>query len=303
MVRQLRQGYVDMSDYRNEARRQLQRAKGELEAADVQRLKYAALELREAMESLTYDRALAYKDDFPPSEYETWQPKKVMQVLLEIDPNADKDRSIAFGIEPSLGERPEVMQSLGTEKVLNMKTLKKHYDALGSYLHVQSIKQRRTGAKIDFDSMRKRCEDIAAFVEDVLKSPVFNSTLGIYAMMDCLRCEKSMRKKWPDGKTKVKAQCFECGADYIVEDMGDGQCRWQADRVDLACAKPECGAIIRPFRSEIEQGKGWDCDDCGGHNVLQLAIFYEGAKDEAKSLETPAQAETTGAEVDAGSDE
>lgn len=141
-----------MSDYRNEARRQLQRANDELTSTEVQRLKYAALELREAMESLTYDRALAYQDDFPPSEYETWQPKKVMQVLLEIDPNADKDSSIAFGIEPTLGQRPEVMQSLGTEKVLNMKTLKKHYDALGSYLHVQSIKQRRAGITIDYSS-------------------------------------------------------------------------------------------------------------------------------------------------------
>ncbi len=292
-----------MSDYRNEARRQLQRAKGELGSTDVQRLKYAALELREAMESLTYDRALAYKDDFPPSEYETWQPKKVMQVLLDIDPNADKDRSIAFGIEPNLGRRPDVMQSLGTEKVLNMKTLKKHYDALGSYLHVQSIKQRRTGAKIDYDAMRTRCEAIAAFVEDVLKSPVFNSTLGIYAMRDCLRCEKPMRKKWPDGKTKVKAQCFECGADYIVEDMGDGQCRWQADRVDLACANPECGAIVNPFRSEIEQGAGWNCRDCGGRNVLQLAIFYEGAKNETASLEIPVEPKTNAADADTGSEE
>lgn len=292
-----------MSDYRNEARRQLQRANDELASMDVQRLKYAALELREAMESLTYDRALAYKDDFPPSEYETWQPKKVMHVLLEIDPNADKDSSLAFGIEPGLGQQPETMQFLGTEKVLNMKTLKKHYDALGSYLHVQSIKQRSAGVTIDYGAMRKRCEDIAAFIGDVLRSCVFNSTLGNYAVMDCLRCEKPMRKKWPDGKTKVKAKCFECGADYIVEDMGDGQCRWQADRVDLACAQPECGAVVNPFRSEIAQGSGWDCRDCGGRNVLQLAIFYDGGKDEARSLETAAQAETTGAVVDAGSEE
>lgn len=292
-----------MSDYRNEARRQLQRANDELASTDVQRLKYAALELREAMESLTYDRALAYKDDFPPSEYETWQPKKVMLVLLEIDPNADKDSSIAFGIEPSLGERPEVMQSLGTEKVLNMKTLKKHYDALGSYLHVQSMKQRRAGVMIDYGAMRKRCEDIAAFIGDVLKSRVFNSTLGNYAVMDCLQCGKPLRKKWPDGKTKVKAKCFECEADYIVEDMGDGQCRWQADQVDLACAKPECGAVINPFRSEIAQGTGWDCRDCGGRNELQLAIFYTGAKGEGASGEAAARAEKTVAEVDVGSEE
>lgn len=280
-----------MSDYRNEARRQLQRANDELTSIDVQRLKYAALELREAMESLTYDRALAYKDDFPPSEYETWQPKKVMQVLLEIDPNADKDSSLAFGIEPGLGQAPETMQFLGTEKVLNMKVLKKNYDALGSYLHVQSMKQRRAGVTIDYVAMRKRCEEIATFIGEVLKSRVFNSTLGNYAVMDCYRCNKPIRKKWPDGKTKVKATCFECGADYIVEDMGDGQCRWEGDRVDLACAKPECGAIVNPFRSEIAQGSGWNCRDCGGRNELQLAIFYLSRKGETAPVDTAAHLE------------
>jgi DNA-directed RNA polymerase subunit RPC12/RpoP len=288
-----------MSNYRSDARRQLQRAKDELASSDVERLKYAALELREAMESLTYDRALAYKDDFPPSEYETWQPKKVMQVLLEIDPNADKDSSIAFGIEPSPGQTPELMQSLGTEKVLNMKMLKKHYDALGSYLHVQSMKQRRTGVKIDFDAMRTRCEAIAVFVEDVLKSKVFNSTLGIYTTAKCVRCAKPVRKKWPDGKTKINAKCFECGADYIVEDMGDGECSWQADRVDLACANLDCGAIVNPFRSEIAQGSGWDCRDCGGRNELRLAIVHLGVAKTAAVRDPDAARETTTVAPDA----
>lgn len=52
-----------------------------------------------AMEALTYDRAASYKDEFPPDEYETWQPRKVMSVLLEIDPMADKDSVLAFAIE------------------------------------------------------------------------------------------------------------------------------------------------------------------------------------------------------------
>ena len=45
-----------MTDYRNDARRELASAKDELGSADDERLKYAALELRIAMESLTYDR-------------------------------------------------------------------------------------------------------------------------------------------------------------------------------------------------------------------------------------------------------
>ncbi len=50
-------------NYRNDARNSLKRAIAELAQADDERLKYAALELRMTMEALTYDRALAYKDE------------------------------------------------------------------------------------------------------------------------------------------------------------------------------------------------------------------------------------------------
>ncbi|WP_176596473.1 hypothetical protein [Sphingobium sp. 15-1] len=263
-----------MGDYRDDARKQLKRAQAELASGDDQRLKYAALELREAMESVTYDRAEAYKDDFPPEQYEAWQPRRVMGLLLEIDPNADKDSTIAFGEEPSLGVKPAVMHTLGTEKVLNMKMLKKHYDALGSYLHVPTLKQMAVSDKIDFAAMRQRCEIIAAFITDVLGSPVFNSTFGNFATIDCMKCGKPIKRRWPEGKEQIEAKCFECGAGYLVKDIGNAQCEWKPDVVELACANKECGTKINPFRHEVELGVGWDCEDCGGRNVMRLGVAH-----------------------------
>lgn len=276
-----------MGDYRNDARRQLRRAKDELASGDDQRLKYAALELREAMEALTYDRALAYGDEFPPEEYETWQPKKVMGVLLDIDPNADKDSTLAFGEEPGPGEEPPVMHVLGTEKVLNMKTLKKHYDALGSYLHVQSLKQRRSGVELDYSAMRGRCGDIAAFIDDVLKSPVFNSTMGNFAEMECGKCGGTIRKRLPHGAEKVSARCRGCGVTYTVTDAGANQSRWQPDQVELTCANQGCGTRIFAFRSEVELNAAWDCDGCGGRNVLRLGVSYIPPADAPTAGEDP----------------
>ncbi len=48
-------------NFRNEARKALGRAKFELDTKQQDRLIYAALELRMAMEALAYDRAHAYK--------------------------------------------------------------------------------------------------------------------------------------------------------------------------------------------------------------------------------------------------
>ena len=214
-------------NYRNDARKYVKRCEGELDSGHDERLKYAALELRMAMEALTYDRALAYKDEFPPAEYETWQPRKVMSVLLDIDPTADMDTSLAFGEEGGYGVPAPVMRPLGSEKVLNMATLRKHYDALGSYLHVQSMKQLRAGKSLDFGKIRSRCEEIAEFIKVVLSSPVFNITLGSFSTFNCIECGKPIRKRLPQGQSEVRAECYECHASYTLDGKVNGHIQWK----------------------------------------------------------------------------
>ena len=263
-----------MIDYRNDARRELARAKDELASADAERLKYAALELRMAMESITYDRALAFKDEFSPAEYEKWQPRKVLATLLEIDPDADKDRSIAFGSEPSPGVTPDVMQSLGTERVLNMKTIKRHYDALGSYLHVPTIKQSKDGARTDDAKFRARCEEIAAYLTEVLASPVWNATMGRFASFACKQCGHQIRKRMPPRQTVVNAKCSECVATYKLTDAGDGKLQCKPDREEVKCTNSECNTPILLWHSQIEHGVNWNCKVCGGQNEILLTVHH-----------------------------
>lgn len=215
-------------NYRSEARACLARAEAELKANDDQRLKYAALELRMAMEALTYDRAVAYKDEFPQSEYETWQPKKMMLVLLEIDPLADKDSTISFGKEKEYGKPAENMQLLGSERVLSMATLKKHYDALGSYLHLPTVKRFKSGELHDLRKLRSRCEEIANFIGEVLSSRVFNSTLGVFSTLDCDECGNKIRRRLRGGNNgQILAKCNECPASYIITEKGDDGVVWR----------------------------------------------------------------------------
>jgi hypothetical protein len=163
-------------NYRNEARSRLAAAKKELASGDDARFRYAALELRMAMEALTYDRALAFKDEFPPSEYQTWQPRKVMSILLEIDPSADASFGLAMGIEEEYGVQSPNMEFVGEERVLNMVALRKHYDALGSYLHLPSMKHVIDGKSVDFQRLRTRCDELVSLIDEALASRIFNFT-------------------------------------------------------------------------------------------------------------------------------
>jgi hypothetical protein len=261
-------------NYRHQARQHLQSAKNELAAHADQRLKFAALELRMTMECLTYDRALAFQDEFPPKQYETWQPKKVMSVLLEIDPDADKDSSWAMGTEEVPGQPASTMHSLGSEKVLNMSALKKHYDALGSYLHVPSMKQARDQAPLDFGKLRSRCNDLGTLLEQVLASPIFNVTLGNFASIDCVECGKPIRKRLRHGQKEVKAECFECVASYTIIDEGDGKVLWKPHNQEIECANPKCHENVIVWERELDVGREWKCKACGGRNVVSLGIAY-----------------------------
>jgi hypothetical protein len=260
------------SNFRHEARQALERARVELGTGDDARLKCVALELRMAMEALTYDRAQAFAAELPPTEYDTWQPKKLLQLLLEIDPLADKDSMLSFGVEEEYGVPTPVMQPLGSEKVLNLATLKRHYDALGNHLHMPTIKQIAAGKGPDAIKLRKRCEEIVDFVTAVLASPVFNTTLGSFAEMPCGACGATIRKRIPHGATSVQACCFECPASYTVE-AGEGDAVvWKPEQQQVFCAKPGCGTAIFAWRHELEPGNAWTCSECSSRNVICLGV-------------------------------
>lgn len=259
--------------FRNESRRALGRAKAELDAMQQDRLKYAALELRMAMEALTYDRANAYKAEIPPNEYETWQPRKVMQLLLEIDPNADKNSTIRIGAEDEHGKPADNMQTLGSEEVLNLKTIKKYYDALGSYLHMPILKKINNDSHHDFDKLRAKCDEIYFEVEKALSSSVFNSTIGDFASISCMRCGEMIRRRLPLGVKSVDAKCFKCGASYEVLDEGDDNSKWFPEKQKVDCPTESCDAILGIWKDDIKAGSRFKCDDCGEEFIIGLTIF------------------------------
>ena len=262
---------------RSKSREHLKAASEQLETGYDSALKYAALELRMAMEAVTYDRALSFKEEFPTKEYDTWQPKKVMAVLLEIDSMTDKDNTIAFGFEEEHGVLAKQMTPLGTEIVLNMRVLKKHYDALGSFLHILNIKSIKSGETVNYEKMRSRCEEIREYLNRVLSSPVFNSTLGVFSSIECVECGKKLRKRISQKEKIIHVECSNCDASYRLRSDAGNQCVWEPLKQKHKCANTECTKEIVVWENEIRVGKHWNCLDCKGKNTFVLSIAYEKA--------------------------
>ncbi|WP_396428984.1 hypothetical protein [Limnohabitans sp.] len=261
-------------NFRQRAREALQRAKAELESGAEERLPYVALELRMAIECLTYERAKSYENELPESEYDVWQPAKLMKQMLALDPSADQSGTLFFGQEDQVGEPAKEMKLLGIEKVFNMRDIKSSYDALGSFLHQPTIKQLR-GAGHDLHRLRGRCGELIEKLEAVLKSSVFNVNFGNFMAFNCMNsdCGKPIRRRLPHRKSEIQAECFECGAEHVIKVDDTGQHVVNPLVQEVSCADETCDHSIKLFKHEIRQGVYWTCAGCGTVCQLILTVF------------------------------
>lgn len=261
--------------YRSQAKDALARARLQLAAKE---LRYAALELRMAMEALTYDRAQAYAKEIPPQEMATWQPAKVMQTLLEIEPHADQSYSLSFGEEPFPGGPPEKMHSLGTETVFSLQKIKKHYNAVGSVLHMPTMQQIEKQPHEDMTKLQTRLELIADELGKSLASPVSNFTVGVFSSIECLRCAKPIRKRLPPDLEAVDAVCYSCSAPYRLSRVGE-KVIWEPVAQDWTCQSDGCSQVFTIWRDMVKDGAAWECKICKKSYQFRIAIFPDDAID------------------------
>lgn len=261
--------------FRQRAREALARAKSELADGAPERLAYAALELRMTIECVTYERAKTYESELPQSEYDVWQPTKLMKVLLEIDPLADSSGTLSFGLEDEPGVQAKEMKKLGAEKVFNMAAIKKSYDALGSYLHQPTLRQLSSVGGHDFARQREKCEDIAAQLDEVLASPIFNINFGTFTTFKCMNdeCQKVIRKRLPPKSEQVRADCSECSAEHEITIDKGGNCAIRPLVQTVACANKSCSDSLQLFKHEIRPGAHWRCPTCDTKCMIGLAVF------------------------------
>lgn len=262
--------------YRAYAAASLSRADDELNSQADARVRYAALELRSAMEALVYDRLLLYEEELPAKELATWQPRKVFEVLLALDEHADSSSSLSYGIEPSPGVRPEFMTFAGTERVLSTRDLKKYYDKLGSFLHAPTVQQAREGSTLKPERMRTACAEVRAVIAEVLASPIFNINFkATSSTVVCTECSAKLVCRTPrnPGESRDVA-CTQCEASYRVTMDGESQPVWAPLQQEIKCGNPDCTRKVVVWQREIALGAWWTCKGCGGRNSLSLGVAY-----------------------------
>lgn len=262
--------------FRTSARQALAHAKAELDSQNNERLAYAALELRMCIEAITYDRAQTYIDELPPDEYNTWQPKKLLEVLIEIDPHAGMSAKLSFCQETKDG-KPDpdgVWHDLGEERVFGLKDIRESYNKLGNFLHYPTIKQLKSGGH-NFEKIRAICVDIAAKLEHVLAATLFNANFKHLVNFECEECSCKVRKRFLPHDLKLEATCFTegCKAIYTLERDAEGQ-EFNVTRKlhRIECMTADCTHSFYVPHEQVKAGNGWTCPQCKKKFVFMLGV-------------------------------
>ncbi len=254
---------------------------------------YAALELRHAFEALIYERAIDYLADLSRDDVRTWQPHLLLQRIVEIDPTADL--SVEFSIKLTPGEKDWF--NLGRAQRIGLGELKKHYFALGSFLHTPALASVLKGKVSDEKKVTEQCDKSEVVLARVLGSTLRMNMHEIFGRtaLECSGCGTTISRSLaalstpqngrPGTKEVISIDCPNCSASFdVFFREGDGIV-WREQRWQRPCPVQGCDGWHSEWLREMKDGIRTTCSDCGTVCELRQAFIFRPLVNDAKVQE------------------
>jgi predicted RNA-binding Zn-ribbon protein involved in translation (DUF1610 family) len=227
----------------------LERARARIADTSSEGLRYACLELRFCIESICYDKLRLYAKHIPPEVLNTWQPRKVVETLLEYDPQANASYTLNVWRNDESGT-PQQLTFSGQHSVLSPTVLNRHYNKLGSYLHVPTPAQEQRG----IIAPEELAEYLRSLVQELegAASNTFDTNLAEVVTFDCDKCGQAIIRNAESLENNPIVVCTNqnCRAQYVMRE--------------------ENGAYTRQLR-QVD----FDCDQCGTKNYVEAQLLRE----------------------------
>ncbi|EPM48635.1 hypothetical protein RX830_01450 [Pseudomonas syringae pv. actinidiae] len=247
----------------------LGRAKELLKASDEHSKRYAALELRFALENVVYRQMLQYGDVLPGKVLSMWKPDQMLKALISFDPINENGGELAFALRNG-DELPadSDFKDIGSTKAIPWKEFRKYYNKLGSYLHTpvnqEAAQKVKKIAEEDFAKIINCLEEVAkATAVFAFKAVVFGTCQCENVLYvgqrefdneDLVLCSNRrcnlLWSKWTESDgtqllVKVETIIFECADCQAVIPVPPAQ-MWQPIR---------CSNCSSRFRVEVRLSK------------------------------------------------
>jgi DNA-directed RNA polymerase subunit RPC12/RpoP len=246
----------------------LERAKNFIISDDHEALKYACLDLRMCIELICYEKFELYLDEMPIDMLKMWQPRKILNYLLEIDPYACFDHTLILGQEDENGHWKDGALVID-HKAITLKFVKETYDKLGRYLHIPTTSDHRS---MHLESIKKELrnyllKEVIPEIERLCNSEgVSNLTERI--KFKCAYCGVL----WSPSKRSLEkfkmAVCpmDGCRAQYDFSYV-NGRPTVNVKMRAYRCMS--CGEAIFIEEHKLEEGLEFSCKKCNSNFILK----------------------------------
>lgn len=230
----------------------VQRADEHIECGDVERLRCACLELRLALERIAYQKLQLRLDDIAIEEIRGWQPKRVMDALMElVDPALDQDAKLSVGQRPGGGDpETDVFTAVGLSKGVHPKKLGKYCHKLGSFLHMSMPSKKGERPKApDVAKLSEFLREVIAYVEEIT-STGFDAHFSEKVTLNCSACQQLTvrNRKLLKEHDIVQCQNPACKSSYKTAKDGE-QFVFEHYTIDMPCKR--CDKTMRFVANEL----------------------------------------------------
>lgn len=255
-----------------------------LESGDDEKLAYAALELRMAIEAIVYEKLRLYAPRLPSEVLEKWQPPQAVRALLEFEPLATENKIIRFAREDYPGGPTGEWRTLGAHRSFKLPWLRQAYNRLGNLLHLPSP---RSAAKHEAPGWAQKVRsDLEAIFDEVraVSESQIDSTLARTVTFECAACdspvicnEEALRKSG-----LAICQHDSCRAHHTVTFGSDESIVFHLKAAEFECMT--CDARIPVETRKLALNVRFACSNCRAeYTIAEVQWGYALTTDEGQS--------------------
>lgn len=231
------------------------RARVLIEQGDETHIRYAALELRMAIESGFYRLLPVYKEELPDDIVKSWQPKKLLDAIIDCNPDAEHDYTITYAPEGT-SDVPLTGKVLGHHKAVSKELLRKYYHRLGSLLHAPMDEQ-----PLDLAKAKVLLTAAATRMEQHCSQTTLFANIAEFYSVVCV-CGRLIKRNSRAVEKNPIIRCPDanCGAVFDLASAPGESTEWKLRQIEFNC--PDCESPNYFGIHLIDTGRHFTCIGC-----------------------------------------
>lgn len=221
---------------------------------DYDSLRYAALELRHAIECLVYELMPYYKEELPTEAFETWWPQEILEALVDCNPMLKHSVVVRFSPEDAEGN-PTEWHTMGRQTGIGPKLLRAGYHRLGNFLHAPV-----DGGRHDEEKLKRSVKKVINLLEPYTADNLIDN-FAVRHNFTC-KCGRKVVRRDEAVKKSPLVRCPDknCGAQYEFVSTEGGKSEFRIVRRDVLCRA--CGSTNYLDADLVENGVKLRCFNC-----------------------------------------